>query len=158
VASERQRRTYLEPLVRGDIRSCFAMTEPLPGAGSDPAALQTLATRVSGGWLVRGSKHLISGADGAASAIVMAKNADDDGATMFIVEAGNPGFLITGHARTIDATMVGGHCAVTLDDVFVTDDAVLGEPGAGFRYAQVRLAPARLTHCMRWLGAARRSH
>jgi acyl-CoA dehydrogenase len=158
VATERQRGTYLEPLVRGDIRSCFAMTEPPPGAGSDPAALTTVATRVPGGWLVTGSKHLISGADGAAFAIVMARNAGSDGATMFLVGADNPGFHITGHARMIDSTMVGGHCAVTLDEVFVSDDAVLGEPGAGFRYAQVRLAPARMTHCMRWLGAARRSH
>jgi acyl-CoA dehydrogenase len=158
VASPEQRRRYLEPLVAGEIRSCFAMTEPPPGAGSDPAALRTVATRADGGWVLRGRKHLITGADGAAFAIVMAKDAVGDGSTMFLVDADNPGLAITGHARTIDTTTVGGHCQVSLDDAFVPDDAVLGEPGAGFRYAQVRLAPARLTHCMRWLGAARRAH
>jgi alkylation response protein AidB-like acyl-CoA dehydrogenase len=158
VASPEQRRRYLEPLVAGEIRSCFAMTEPPPGAGSDPAALRTVAARADGGWVLRGHKHLITGADGAAFAIVMAKDAVGDGSTMFLVDTDNPGLRITGHARTIDTTTVGGHCQVTLDDAFVPDDAVLGEPGAGFRYAQVRLAPARLTHCMRWLGAARRAH
>jgi alkylation response protein AidB-like acyl-CoA dehydrogenase len=74
------------------------------------------------------------------------------------VDTDNPGFSVTGHARTLDTTMVGGHCQVSLNDAFVADDAVLGEPGLGFRYAQVRLAPARLTHCMRWLGVARRAH
>jgi len=158
IGTQEQQRRYLMPLVAGEVRSCFAMTEPPPGAGSDPAALRTTATRVSGGWVVSGEKHLISGAQGAAFAIVMAANADGGGATMLLVDEGNPGFMITGHARTIDAMALGGHCQVRFDEAFVPDDAVLGEPGQGFRYAQVRLAPARLTHCMRWLGAARRAH
>ena len=158
IASAQQREKYLRQLVDGDIRSCFAMTEPPPGAGSDPAALRTSAAKVAGGWVISGDKHLISGAQGAAFAIVMAANADGSGATMFLVDTDNPGFLITGHARTIDALALGGHCRVRFEDAFVSDDAVLGEPGKGFRYAQVRLAPARLTHCMRWLGAARRAH
>jgi acyl-CoA dehydrogenase len=171
IATPEQRALYLEPLVRGDVRSCFAMTEPPPGAGSDPSALRTTATRESGGWRIRGQKHLITGADGAGFCIVMAANAnananaDDDAnggsgdaATMFLVDADHPRFKVTGHARTIDRTMVGGHCRVEFDDVVVGDEAVLGAPGEGFRYAQVRLAPARLTHCMRWLGAARRAH
>jgi alkylation response protein AidB-like acyl-CoA dehydrogenase len=158
IASQEQRRRYLLPLVAGDIRSCFAMTEPPPGAGSDPAALRTTATKVTGGWTISGDKHLITGAEGAAFAIVMAASADGSGATMLLVDAGNPGMAITGHARTIDAVSVGGHCQVRFEEAFVPDDAVLGEPGQGFRYAQVRLAPARLTHCMRWLGAARRAH
>jgi len=157
IGTQEQQRRYLMPLVAGEVRSCFAMTEPPPGAGSDPAALRTTATRVSGGWVVSGEKHLISGAQGAAFAIVMAANADGGGATMLLVDEGNPGFMITGHARTIDAMALGGHCQVRFDEAFVPDDAVLGEPGQGFRYAQVRLAPARLTHCMRWLGAARRA-
>jgi len=113
---------------------------------------------VAGGWRISGEKHLITGAQGAAFAIVMAASADGGGATMFLVDAGNPGFEITGHARTIDSLSIGGHCQVRFADAFAADDAVLGEPGEGFRYAQVRLAPARLTHCMRWLGAARRAH
>ncbi len=158
IGSPAQREKYLLPLVGGEVRSCFAMTEPPPGAGSDPGALRTLAAKAPGGWLISGDKHLITGALGAAFAIVMAANADGSGATMFLVDADNPGFLIKGHARTIDSTAVGGHCQVRFEDAFVPDDAVLGEPGKGFRYAQVRLAPARLTHCMRWLGAARRAH
>ena len=76
---------------------------------------------------------------------------------MFLVDADNPGFVVGDHMRTIDASTVGGHCRVTLSDCFVPDSAVLGEAGRGFAYAQVRLVPARLTHCMRWLGAARRA-
>jgi len=162
IATSPQREKYLIPLVDGDIRSCFAMTEPPPGAGSDPSALRTTARRVAGGWEISGEKHLITGAEGAAFAIVMAKGgggADgSSGSTMFLVDTDNPGWRLAGHARTIDTTMPGGHHRVELHEVFVPDEAVLGEPGRGFAYAQVRLAPARLTHCMRWLGAARRAH
>src|SRR6185437_10306580 len=105
-------------------------------------------------------KHLITGADGADFAIVMARNESSDSraATMYLIDAQNPGWQVGEHARTIDASTVGGHCAVELRDLLVADDAVLGEVGRGFANAQVRLAPARLTHCMRWLGAARRAH
>jgi acyl-CoA dehydrogenase len=158
VGTPTQHEKYLKPLVNGDVRSCFAMTEPAPGAGSDPAALRTVASKVPGGWTISGEKHLITGADGAAFAIVMVRDAESGGASMLLVEGDNPGWVVKEHARTIDSTMVGGHCRVLLQDAFVGDDAVLGAPGEGFRYAQVRLAPARLTHCMRWLGAARRAH
>jgi acyl-CoA dehydrogenase len=158
IATAGQRARYLQPLVDGAVRSCFAMTEPPPGAGSDPAALQTLASRVPGGWRIDGRKHLITGADGASFAIVMAKEPDSGGAIMLLVDSDNPGMTLTGHARTIDTTTVGGHCQVLFENAFVAEEAVLGEPGQGFRYAQVRLAPARLTHCMRWLGAAQRAH
>jgi alkylation response protein AidB-like acyl-CoA dehydrogenase len=134
------------------------MTEPPPGAGSDPSALQTVASRVSGGWRINGRKHLITGAEGAAFTIVMAKDDETSGATMLLVDSDNRGMTLTGHARTIDTTMVGGHCQVLFENAVVPDEAVLGEPGQGLRYAQVRLAPARLTHCMRWLGAAQRAH
>jgi alkylation response protein AidB-like acyl-CoA dehydrogenase len=114
--------------------------------------------RDGSGWRINGKKHLITGAEGAAFSIVMAADGAGGGATMFLLPTDTPGFIIGAHARTIDHVSVGGHCEVTLDDVYLPDDAVLGEPGEGFRYAQVRLAPARLTHCMRWLGAARRAH
>ena len=81
-----QQAKYLAPLVAGDVRSCFSMTEPPPGAGSDPMALRTRARRVAGGWVVNGEKWLITGAEGAAFSIVMALNEGDDapeGATMF---------------------------------------------------------------------------
>jgi alkylation response protein AidB-like acyl-CoA dehydrogenase len=83
---------------------------------------------------------------------------DGSGATMLLVDMDTPGLSVGDHTRTIDVGMLGGHCQVRFDGVTAGDDAVLGEPGEGFRYAQVRLAPARLTHCMRWLGAARRVH
>jgi acyl-CoA dehydrogenase len=159
--SPAQQDKYLRPLVAGDVRSCFCMTEPPPGAGSDPSALKTSARHTEGGWVLNGEKWLITGADGAAFSIVMALNEGADappGATMFLVDADNPGFVVGEHLNTIDATGVGGHCRVTLRDCFVPDDHVLGKPGRGFQSAQVRLAPARLTHCMRWLGAARRAH
>jgi alkylation response protein AidB-like acyl-CoA dehydrogenase len=158
VATPDQKKRYLEPLVKGEIRSCFAMTEPAPGAGSDPAALATTAVRDGGDWVINGTKHFITGADGAAFCILMAADGDSGGAAMYLIDTDQAGFKVAGHARTIDASMVGGHCRIELSDVRVPAEAVLGEPGQGFRYAQVRLAPARLTHCMRWLGAARRAH
>jgi acyl-CoA dehydrogenase len=156
VATPPQRERYLEPLARGDTRSCFAMTEPAPGAGSDPSMLKTRAERVDGGWSITGRKWFITGAEGAAFTICMAMA--EEGATMFLVDAENPGWRIE---RLIDATdrvFTGGHGEVVFEDCRVGDDAILGEVGEGFRYAQVRLAPARLTHCMRWLGVARRCH
>lgn len=161
IATEAQRARYLVPLAAGDIRSCFAMTEPHPGAGSDPDALATTATRVDGGWRIDGHKRFISGADGAGFAIVMARTEalgdDPAGATMLLVELDTPGLTLGRHIPTIDSTIEGGHPHLFFDDCRVSDDAVLGTPGQGFRYAQVRLGPARLTHCMRWLGLARRS-
>jgi acyl-CoA dehydrogenase len=143
------------PLTAGEVRSCFAMTEPAPGAGSDPSMLRTRAERVDGGWSISGEKWFITGADGAAFTICMALA--DEGATMFLIDAANPGWHVTRTIDAMDASFAGGHCEVTFDDCRVDDDAVLGEVGEGFRYAQVRLAPARLTHCMRWLGIARRA-
>ena len=161
IATNDQRDRYLVPLAAGTVRSCFAMSEPHPGAGSDPDALLTEATRVGGGWRINGHKRFISGADGAAFAIVMAKNeASADvpaGATMLLVDMENPGIRVGGHIHTIDRSIDGGHPHVYFEDCFVPDDAVLGKPGKGFAYAQVRLGPARLTHCMRWLGLARRA-
>ena len=157
IATDEQKERFLHPLAAGDVRSCFAMTEPAPGAGSDPAALRTTATRADGGWRIDGRKWLITGAAGAAFAIVMARTGEGNAATMFLVDAGTPGFEVVREIPTLDHAMIGGHCEVVFDDCRVGDDAVLGEVDAGFRNAQVRLAPARLTHCMRWLGIARRS-
>ncbi|MCS5735168.1 acyl-CoA dehydrogenase family protein [Herbiconiux daphne] len=155
IASPAQKKAYLAPLVRGDVRSAFAMTEPHPGAGSDPEALLTTATAVDGGWRIDGDKRFISGARGAGFFIVMART--EHGATMFLVDADNPGLTLGRDIHTIDRAIAGGHSYVHFDDCRVGDDAVLGAPHEGFRYAQVRLGPARLTHCMRWLGLARRS-
>src|ERR687885_1943237 len=154
-ATPEQRERFLAPLARGEIRSCFAMTEPHPGAGSDPEALATTARPRDGGWVIDGDKRFISGAEGSAFAICMART--PEGATMFLVDAGNPGFLVGRRMPTTDTVFAGGHSEVSFRECAVGADAVLGEVGEGFRYAQVRLGPARLTHCMRWLGLARRA-
>jgi acyl-CoA dehydrogenase len=161
VGSDEQRERLLRPLAAGSARSAFAMSEPPPGAGSDPSALRTAARRVPGGWSISGRKRFVTGAHGAAFVICMARTDDklagDRGASMFIVDGANPGMRIERRIETIDSSFAGGHAELVLDDCRVTDDAVLGEVGLGFRLAQTRLAPARLTHCMRWLGLARRS-
>jgi acyl-CoA dehydrogenase len=157
IASPEQRERYLVPLAAGQIRSCFSMTEPAPGAGSDPSMLQTTARRSSSGWSISGRKWFITGAEGATFTICMAL-AEDAGATMFLVDSENPGYRIERVIDVTDRAFPGGHAEVTFEDCEVPGDAVLGEVGEGFRYAQVRLAPARLTHCERWLGAARRAH
>jgi acyl-CoA dehydrogenase len=150
-----QRARYLEPLAEGEIRSCFAMTEPAPGAGSDPSLLRSTAERKNGKWAINGNKWFITGADGAEFAIVLVQT--PEGPTMFLVETDNPGFRLQRNIPTMDEMMPGGHGQIELDDCAVEDDAVLGEVGKGFEYAQIRLGPARLTHCMRWLGVAVRS-
>ena len=161
IATEEQKERYLRPLAAGDIRSCFAMTEPAPGAGSDPAALTTRAEKVPGGWRIDGRKWFITGADGAAFAICMARTSGEPGeaggATMFLVDADNPGMKMVRHIETLDESLYGGHIEIVFDGCVVPDEAVLGEVDQGFRYAQVRLGPARMTHCMRWLGIARRA-
>jgi len=156
VATPDQRERYLAPLCAGDIRSSFSMTEPAPGAGADPTLLKSRAVREGTSWLISGEKWFITGADGAAFSIVMART--DGGATMFLVDADNPGMKIEQPLNTMDRAVSGGHSRVVFDECRVTPDSVLGEVDKGFEYAQIRLGPARLTHCMRWLGAARRAH
>jgi len=150
-----QRDRYLLPLVRGEIRSCFAMTEPAPGAGSDPAMLRTTAERRGGKWVINGHKWFISGAVDAAFAIVLART--DAGATMFIVDTGNRGYRLVRNIAGMDGYQIGGHGEILFEDCVVGDDAVLGEVGQGFAYAQARLEPARLSHCMRFIGRASRA-
>lgn len=156
IANDAQRQRYLAPLAAGIDRSCFLMTEPDGGAGSDPSLMTTRAERHRDGWVISGRKWLITGAEGARFAIIMA--ATDTGATLFLSEMDAPGLVIERVLDTLDSALPGGHAVIRLDGLRVPADQVLGEPGAGFRYAQIRLAPARLTHCMRWTGAAQRAH
>jgi alkylation response protein AidB-like acyl-CoA dehydrogenase len=122
IADGEQRNRYLSPLARGEIRSAFAMTEPAPGAGSDPRALISRARRVPGGWRIDGRKHFITGADGAAFAIVMVRTSgvagDAGGATMFLVDADNPGMLLERHIPTMDKSMIWGALRNLLQRVF----------------------------------------
>jgi acyl-CoA dehydrogenase len=156
IANDEQKRRFLEPLVAGMIRSAFFMTEPAgaEGAGSDPSMLKTTATREGNGWLVSGQKAFITGAQGAGVGIIMAKT--DNSATMFLVGLPDPALTIERVYDSIDGSMAGGHALVKIEGLRVSPADVLGEVDQGFKYAQVRLAPARLTHCMRWLGAAGR--
>lgn len=156
VASPAQKERFLKPLAAGACRSAFLMTEPDGGAGSDPSMLATTARRDGNGWLITGRKTFITGGQGAGFGILMART--ETGATMFLVPMDTPGIRIERVLDTIDSSMPGGHAVIALDNVRADDDQILGAPEEGFRYAQVRLAPARLTHCMRWWGAARRAH
>jgi acyl-CoA dehydrogenase len=157
-ASGEQQARFLAPLVAGTARSAFFMTEPADegGAGSDPSMMQTVARQDGNHWVITGRKAFITGADGAKVGIVMAKTGE--GATIFLVDLPDPAVRIERVLDTIDSSMPGGHSIVAIDGLRVSADQVLGEPGKGFDYAQLRLAPARLTHCMRWHGAATRAH
>lgn len=157
VATPAQKEQWLRPLAAGEIRSCFCMTEPAPGAGSDPSMLRTTATPDGDDYVISGRKWFITGADGAQFAIIMAM-VPGVGATMFLADMAEPGIVLERNMDTLDRCFPGGHGVVRFDGLRVPASAILGELGQGFRYAQVRLSPARLTHCMRWLGAARRAH
>ncbi|MCU0730011.1 MAG: acyl-CoA dehydrogenase [Hyphomonas sp.] len=157
VATDAQRVRFLEPLVSGEVRSAFFMTEPAEenGAGSDPSMMKTTAVRDGDHWVINGRKTFITGADGAGVGIVMAKA--EEGACMFLVDLPNPAIKIEFLLDTIDSSMLGGHAQVLIDNLRVPAADMLGKPGEGFRFAQVRLAPARLSHCMRWHGVATRA-
>lgn len=157
VATPEQQKRWLVPQIEGKLRSCFAMTEPAPGAGSDPSMMLTTAVRDGADYLINGLKWFITGADGADYVIIMART-EDGQATMFLSDMDAPGIAIERNMDSLDQCFVGGHSVLRLTNVRVPQDCILGELGKGFRYAQVRLAPARLTHCMRWLGQARRAH
>ncbi len=161
-ATPEQRERYLRPLVEGKIRSCFAMTEPPPGAGSDPTMLLTRATRVDGGWEINGRKWFATGAEGSAFAIAMVISDPSvpahKGVSMFLVPTDAPGFRLIRSVPTMGGHGgPGGHGEIDFDHLRVPDSAILGKLGDGFKMAQVRLTPARLTHCMRWMGVAQRS-
>lgn len=157
VASDAQKARWLLPQVQGKTRSCFAMTEPAPGAGADPSMLMTTAVRDGDYYVINGRKWFITGAEGATYAIIMARM-EDGTATMFLADMNQPGIRVVRSMNAMDSCFTGGHCEVVFENLRVPAQDVLGEVGKGFRYAQIRLAPARLTHCMRWLGQARRAH
>jgi alkylation response protein AidB-like acyl-CoA dehydrogenase len=161
VANDAQKERWLAPLAAGHIRSCFCMTEPDPGAGSDPSMLRTTATLDGDHYRIDGIKWFITGATGASFAIIMARiqGGDLDGrATMFLADMNQPGIVVERSMDALDSCFPGGHGVVRFDGLRVPVSDVLGELGEGMRYAQVRLSTARLTHCMRWLGQARRAH
>ena len=162
VGNAEQKQHFLAPMHEGRARSAFFMTEPWTtgGAGADPSMMQTTCRRDGNHWVVNGRKCFITGAEGAKVGIVMAKSeeADSPGACMFLVDLPDPAIRIDLVPNTIDSSMPGGHADVTIDNLRIPADQMLGNAGDGFKYAQVRLSPARLSHCMRWLGACIRAH
>ena len=162
VATNEQKARFLDPLIAGHGRSCFLMTEPAEegGAGSDPSMMMTMARQDGDYWIVNGRKAFATGFEGAAFAILMAKTVRDgkDTATMFLVDLPHPAIRQDRLIDTIDSSMPGGHAVVTIKDLRLPTSAILGAPHEGFAYAQIRLSPARLTHCMRWLGSAMRAN
>lgn len=162
-ATPEQKARYLLPLIDGRGRSVFSMTETTEdGAGADPSLLRATAQETEDGYVINGRKYMISGVPGASYTIVMARTLDrqgrDQGASMFFVPMDAPGFELVRMLDTLDTNSLGGHAEVNYTQVKVGHDAVLGQIGAGFRQAQMRLGPARLTHCSRWLGHAARCH
>ncbi|WP_433661342.1 acyl-CoA dehydrogenase family protein [Nocardia sp. CA-128927] len=160
VANPEQVERHLAPMVAGHQRSVFAMTEP-DGAGSDPAQLATTATFDGENFTINGRKWLITGANGAKTWIIMARLAENPhlpaGPTLFLTDGDQPGIVIERTMNTMDRNYVAGHGVVRFDNLTLPQSALLGDTGQALRYAQLRLAPARLTHCMRWLGAAERA-
>jgi acyl-CoA dehydrogenase len=158
VGSPQIKETFLAALIAGRTRSAFFMTEPAEddGAGSDPSMMKTVCRPEDDHWVIEGRKAFITGAVGAGIGIIMAKCGD--GACMFMVHLPNPAIVVERVLDTIDSSMPGGHAVVRIRELRVPTHQMLGQPGEGFAYAQVRLSPARLSHCMRWLGACIRAH
>lgn len=160
VATPDQKRRWLAPIVAGEVRSAFAMTEPHPGGGSDPTMIRTRAEKqADGSWKLYGRKWFITGAEEAAHLIVIARTSDDPrrGLTAFLFHRDQPGWEIIRRIPIMGPEEHGGHCEIAFDGLRVPAEDVLMEEGDGFKVTQIRLGPARLTHCMRWLGLAKRS-
>jgi acyl-CoA dehydrogenase len=159
VAREDQKDRWLQPIIDGDVRSGFAMTEPHPGGGSDPSMMRTTAEKQGGKWVVNGRKWFITGAEAASHFILIAKTSDDPrrGLTAFLFHKDNPGWRIVRRIPVMGPEEHGGHCELEFDGLEIPDEDRLMEIGDGLKATQIRLGTARLTHCMRWLGLAKRA-
>jgi acyl-CoA dehydrogenase len=161
IATPAQQRHFLRPLIDGVARSAFLMTEPAEenGAGSDPSMLRTTARRDGDHWVINGRKAFITGYRGAKVGILMTNTGTPErtAATMFLIDLPQPAILLERVLDTIDSSMPGGHSVLSIKDLRVPAEQILGEADEGFKYAQIRLSPARLSHCMRWHGAATRA-
>ena len=160
VATAAQQERWLKPIVEGKVRSAFVMTEPHPGAGSDPSMTLTRATRKGNDrWVIHGRKWFITGAGVAQHFILLARTSDDPrrGLSAFLFDRDQPGWSIIRRIPIMGPEEHGGHCELVFDGLEIPDDAMLMSEGDGLKLAQIRLGPARLTHCMRWLGLAKRA-
>jgi len=158
VGTPAQKERWLKPIVDGTVRSAFAMTEPMPGGGSDPAMIQTRAKRRGDRYVIDGRKWFITGAAEAKHFILLAKTSDDQrrGLTAFLFDSDQPGWQIERRIPIMGPEEHGGHCELVFDGLEVATDNVLMKEGDGLKATQIRLGPARLTHCMRWLGLSKR--
>ena len=156
--TQAQKDKRLAPLVAGKVRSAFAMTEPSPGGGSDPTMIRTRAEKRGDKYIISGRKWFITGADGAAHFILMARTSDDarKGLTAFLYHKDQPGWRIVRRIPIMGPEEHGGHCELEFDGLEIPEENILMGEGEGLRLMQVRLGPARLTHCMRWTGFAKR--
>ncbi|MCD0505650.1 acyl-CoA dehydrogenase family protein [Bordetella petrii] len=159
VARPDQKERWLQPIIDGKVRSSFVMTEPHPGSGSDPSMMRTTATRQGDKWIIQGRKWFITGAGVAQHFILIARTSDDarKGLSAFLFDASQPGWRIERRIPIMGPEEHGGHCELVFDGLEIPDENRLMEVGDGLKLTQIRLGPARLTHCMRWLGLARRS-
>ena len=158
VGTQAQKDKWLKPMVEGKVRSAVAMTEPAPGGGSDPTMIRTRAEKRGDKYVITGRKWFITGADGAAHFILMARTSDDTrkGLTAFLYHKDQPGWRIVRRIPILGPEEHGGHCELEFDGLEIPAENVLLGEGEGLRLMQVRLGPARLTHCMRWIGWAKR--
>ncbi|MGB8622748.1 MAG: acyl-CoA dehydrogenase family protein [Paracoccaceae bacterium] len=158
LGTEAQKAEWLAPIASGDVSSAFAMTEPRPGGGSDPSMIRTTAEKRGDVYVVSGRKWFITGAADAAHFILIAKTSDDPrrGLTAFLFHRDQPGWQIDRRIGIMGPEEHGGHCELTFDGLEIPAENVLLGEGRGLKVTQTRLGPARLTHCMRWLGLAKR--
>jgi acyl-CoA dehydrogenase len=156
--TQAQKDKWLKPIVDGKVRSAFAMTEPHPGSGSDPGMMLTRAEKKGDRYIVTGHKWFITGAEGAAHFILMARTSDEPrrGLTAFLYHKDQPGWRILRRIPIMGPHEHGGHCEIEYDGLEIPEENILLKVGDGLRVTQIRLGPARLTHCMRWLGFAKR--
>src|SRR5271168_4187927 len=159
IGTPAQKEWWLRPIIEGKVKSSFAMTEPAPGGGSDPGMIRTSAEKKNGKWTIHGRKWFITGAGEAAHFIVVARTSDDKrrGLTAFLYHRDQPGWRITRRISIMGPEEHGGHCELEFDGLEIADENRLLNVGDGLKVTQIRLGTARLTHCMRWLGMARRA-
>ena len=159
VGTAAQKERWLGPIMRGEVASAFAMTEPHPGGGSDPSMIQTRAERqADGSYRITGRKWFITGAEHASHFTLVARTSDDSrhGLTAFQFHKDQPGWRIIRRIGIMGPEEHGGHCEMEFDGLIVPEHEILLGEGKGLKVTQIRLGPARLTHCMRWLGLAKR--
>ncbi|MGF9761641.1 acyl-CoA dehydrogenase family protein [Microvirga sp. 0TCS3.31] len=158
VGTPEQKERWLQPIVRGEVRSAFAMTEPHPGGGSDPSMIQTRAEKRGNTYVVHGRKWFITGAEEASHFILIARTSEDPryGLTAFLFHKDQPGWRILRRIPIMGPEEHGGHCEIAFDGLEIPQENVLLGEGQGLKVTQIRLGPARLTHCMRWLGLSKR--